>query len=124
MAGIFYFSVEDKQVSDDKQMFEIPLEDCVRLFDLRPKQRECGLDEFPNLLTGNPLVDSGGYIHVLLRVSADEAGKSAEKGYESGWYKTNMTVIEIQSIIAEARKSEAGKNPEKTRKPSANQPQK
>jgi len=118
MAGIFYFSVEDKEASNDRQMFEIPLEDCVRLFDLRPKQRVCGPDEFPNLLTGNPLVDSGGYIHVLLRVSADEAGKSEEKGYGPGWYKTHMTVIEIQSIIAEARKT-----PEKTRKPAANQPQ-
>lgn len=117
MADIFYFSVEDKEASDDKQMFEIPLKDCVRLFDLRPKQRECGLDEFPSLLTGNPLVDSGGYIHVLLRVSVDEAGKSEEKGYEPGWYKTHMTVIEIQSIIAEARKES-----EKTRKPQANRP--
>ncbi len=109
MADIFYFSVEDKEASDDKRVFEIPLKDCVNLFDLRPRQRVCGLDRFPNLLTGDPLVDSSGYIQVVMRISDEETEKSGESGYESGWYKMNMTVIEIQSIISRARKGGAGK---------------
>ncbi len=111
MAEIFYFSVEDKEASEDKRMFEIPLIDCIYLFDLRPRQRECGLDEFPNLLTGDPLVDSGGFVHVLMRISSDEIEKTGEPGFEPGWYKMNMTVIKLQSIISEARKGEEKKRP-------------
>lgn len=111
MAEIFYFSVEDKEASDDKRMFEIPLKDCLSLFDVRPGWRVCGLDEFPDLHTGDPLVDSSGYVHALMKISGEEAEKSGEGGYKSGWYKMDMTVIEIQSIIAEAQKSGAPKRP-------------
>lgn len=111
MADIFYFSVEDKEASDDKRMFQIPVRDCIHLFDLRPRQRECGADSFPELLTGNPLVDAGGYIHVLLRISEEELKETGERGYEPGWYKMNMTVIQVQSIVAEAAKKRSAEPP-------------
>ncbi len=118
MADIFYFSVEDKEVSEDKLMFQIPLKDCLHLFDIRPWQRECGLDEFPNLITGDPLVDSSGYIHVLMRIPEKEIEENNEGSYEPGWYKMNMTVIEIQSVIAEARKNREKNRPATQKKPS------
>ncbi len=111
MADIFYFSVEDKEASDEKWMFKIPLKDCLYFFDIRPWQRECGIDEFPNLITGDPLVDSGGYVHVLMKISEDEIQESGEGSYEPGWYKMNMTIIEVQSIIAEVRKNKEKKQP-------------
>ena len=112
MADIFYFSVEDTEVSKDKRMFQIPFKDCLKLFDIRPWQRDCGPDEFPTLKTGDPLVDASGYIHVLLRLSADEVEQSGEGSYEPGWYKMNMTVIEVQATVAEATKKHAGEPPD------------
>ncbi|WP_462137589.1 hypothetical protein [Candidatus Mycalebacterium sp.] len=117
MADIFYFSVEDKEASEDKRMFQIPFKDCVQIFDLRPRQKECGLEEFPNLLTGNPLVDASGYVHVLMRISAEEIEKNKEGSYEPGWYKMNMTVIEIQSVIAGAQKQRDTKRPPRSKPP-------
>lgn len=111
MADIFYFSGEDREASEDRRMFQIPLRDCIHLFDLRPWQRECGTDVFPELLTGNPLVDAGGYIHVLLRIDEEEIKQTGERGYEPGWYKMNMTVIEVQSVVAEAAKKQASAAP-------------
>ncbi|QMU56568.1 MAG: hypothetical protein GKS04_05475 [Candidatus Mycalebacterium zealandia] len=115
MADIFYFSVEDKEASENKRMFQIPLKDCVHFFDLRPWQRECGLEEFPNLLTGDPLVDASGYVFVLMRISAEEIEENKEGSYEPGWYKMNMTVIEVQSVIAEAQKRGEKKRPPRSK---------
>lgn len=111
MADIFYFSVEDKEAADDKRMFQIPLKDCVHLFDMRPWQRECAGDEFPSLKTGNPLVDSSGYIHVLMRISSKEIEESGEGSFDEGWYKMNMTVIEVQSIVGKAAQKKDAKQP-------------
>ena len=121
MADIFYFSVEDKEASEDKLMFQIPLKDCVHLFDLRPWQRECGLDDFPKLLTGDPLIDASGYVHVIMRISAEEIEETGEGSYEPGWYKMNITVIEIQSIIAEAQKQRTQKD---KKRPASSKPAK
>ncbi|MCI0481007.1 MAG: hypothetical protein L0213_05410, partial [Candidatus Dadabacteria bacterium] len=64
----------------------------------------CGLDEFPELKTGNPLVDESGYIYVMMRVSGDEVDKYEDKRWKPGWYKSSLTIVGFEKNLRKKAK--------------------
>lgn len=107
MAEIWYVALAETEFKEDEQkMYEIPLRACIELLDMRPKYLTCKLEEFPELKTGDPLVDNSGYIYVLVKLTQDEIDAEGEGSYREGFYKLPMTLVEVENILKEADKKE------------------
>ena len=107
MAEIWYIGIKETEYNEKEQkIHEIPLRVCIELLDLRPRYFLCGIDEFPKLLTGDPLVDESGYIFVLIKLTQDEIDSEKEGSFKEGIYKLPMTVVETGNILREASEKE------------------
>ncbi|MGI9534152.1 MAG: hypothetical protein ACR2NW_04305 [Thermodesulfobacteriota bacterium] len=107
MAEFWYVGILEEEFNEkDQKMYDIPLRACIELLDMRPKQKICELDEFPELKTGNPLVDQSGYIYVLIKVTQEEIDSVHEGSYKEGIYKLPKTIVETENILKAADQKE------------------
>ena len=102
MAEFWYVGILEEEFKEEQKIFELPLKACIDLLDLRPKQWVCSLEEFPELKTGNPLVDDSGYIYVLIKLTQQEIDENHEGSYQEGIYKLQKTIVETENILKEA----------------------
>ena len=106
MAEFWYVGILEEEFKEEQKMYEIPIKACIELLDLRPKQWTCELDEFPELKTGDPLVDKSGYIYVLIKITQQEIDDNHEGSYREGIYKLQKTIVETENILKEADEKE------------------
>lgn len=107
MAEIWYVGITETEFNEKEQkIHEIPLRACIELLDLRPRYLTCSLDEFPELQTGDPLVDGSGYIYVLIKLTQEEIDSEKEGSFREGFYKLPKTVVETGNILREANEKE------------------
>ena len=78
---------------DDKVKHELPFVECIDLLELLPDEWSSDTETIPDVKTGDPFVDSSGYICVCVRVFQDEVDSVGDKGWKPGWYKSKVTVI-------------------------------
>ena len=110
MAEIWYIGITETEFNEKEQkIHEIPLRVCIELLDLRPRYLTCKLDEFPELKTGDPIVDNSGYIYVLIKLTQEEINSEQEGSYKEGFYKLPKTVVETGNILRVANKEERGR---------------
>jgi len=107
MAEIWYIGITETEFNKKEQkIHEISLRACIELLDLRPRYLSCKIDEFPQLATGDPLVDNSGYIFVLVKLTQEEIDSEQEGSYKEGFYKLPKTVVETGNILRVANEKE------------------
>ena len=99
MAEIWYIGIKEEDIEGKSPVYEIPLKKLLKIFDLRPNSRVCSLEEFPQLKTGNPIIDESGYVYVLIRITEEEIEESGEGSYREGWYKSPHTIVMTEKIL-------------------------
>ena len=99
MAEIWYLPIDSETVDGREPQYERNFRDGIELLELTPEKWQCGYDEFPELKTGNPLVDDSGYVYVLMRVSGDEVAKYDDKRWKPGWYKSSLTIVGFEKNL-------------------------
>jgi len=104
MAEIWYIGIKDEGIEGKSPVYEIPLKKLLKIFDLRPGARVCGLDEFPELKTGNPIIDESGYVYVFIKITGEEIKESGEGSYNEGWYKSPHTIVMTEKILKQPHK--------------------
>ncbi len=99
MAEIWYLPIDSESVEGREVQYERPFRDSIELLELTPVKWQCGPGEFPELKTGNPLVDESGYVYVMMRVSEDEVSGYDDKRWKPGWYKSSLTIVGFEKNL-------------------------
>lgn len=101
MAEVWYLDIEDieREVYKEKEpQYKPDFKKCIEILELSPKRWKCGPDEIPQLRTGNPAIDTSGYLYVLVRANAGEIEKleAGENEWKAGWYVSPLTMITVE----------------------------
>lgn len=99
MAEIWYIPIGAESLEGLEVKYERNFRDSVEILELTPKRWLCGPEEFPQLKTGNPLVDDSGFVYVMMRVSSDELQKYDDENWKPGWYKSSLTIVGMEKNL-------------------------
>jgi hypothetical protein len=99
MAEIWYLPIDVQSLEGAEAHYERNFRDSIEILELTPEKWQCGPDEFPELKTGNPLVDDSGFVYVMMRVSAEEVDKHEDKRWKPGWYRSSLTIVGVEKNL-------------------------
>lgn len=101
MAEIWYLGIKAESTDSEELRHDVPFKDCLDMFNITHHDWRTEFDKFPELKTGNPIVDESGYVYVAIRVSDDEVDKNI---YKPGWYISPLTIVTVEKILATLNK--------------------
>ena len=98
MAEIWYLEI-DTETLDDKVRHERPFVECIELLELDSDGWSAETESIPDLKTGDPFVDSSGYVSLCVRVFQDELDSFEDKRWKPGWYKSKITIVGLENKL-------------------------
>ena len=99
MAEVWYLNVDMESVEGAEPTQTLELGRCIELLDLTPDKWDTELDSFPELKTGDPLVDESGFVYVYLRIEADEIETYGDRRWKPGWYRSPLTLVGFETNL-------------------------
>jgi len=100
MAQVWYLEIDIEDIEGKDPRYELDFTECINLLDLSPKRWRSDPEKFPQLKTGNPVVDDSGYVCVYARVFPDEIRNSGfADEWKPGWYFSPITVISAEKKL-------------------------
>jgi len=98
MAEIWYLEIDSEDL-EDKVKHDRSFIECIEILELKPDEWHSEPDTMPDLKTGDPFVDQSGRIILCVKVLEDELEAFADKRWRSGWYKSPVTIVGMESKL-------------------------